>query len=163
MTVVILIQVFFRYVIYLPVPWTEELARYLMVWMGMLGSAAALRQGRHLGVRVLVERLPQGVYDRLVAPLVQVIMAGFLGILLWHGVVFLRLNADQNSPAMELSMLWPYLALPVGAGMMILDLVADMLEDHWPTAQGSRANLAAGTLAAEASREACSRREGRDA
>jgi C4-dicarboxylate transporter DctQ subunit len=154
MTLVILIQVFFRYVVYLPVPWTEELARYLMVWMGMLGAVAALRQGRHIGVRVLVERLPKGTYDYVV-PLVQAAEIGFLLLLGWQGWEFMSFNLGQNSPAMEVPMLIPYAAIPIGCLMMALNVAADILQDRWPTDQGSDANIAAGTLAPGVNPGAC--------
>lgn len=154
MTLVILLQVFFRYVVYLPVPWTEELARYLMVWMGMLGAVAALRQGRHIGVRVLVERLPAGTYDRVV-PLVQAAEIGFLLILAWQGWEFMSFNLGQNSPALEIPMIVPYTAIPLGCLMMALNVVADILQDRWPTSQGSDANIAAATLAPKVFGPAC--------
>ncbi len=154
MTLVILIQVFFRYVVFLPVPWTAELALYLMVWMGMLGAVAALRQGRHIGVRVLVERLPSGAYG-LVVPFVQAAEIGFLAVLAWQGWEFMTFNLSQNSPAMEIPMLIPYAAIPVGCLMMALNVVADILQDRWPTDQGSDANIAAGTLAPGVSVGSC--------
>ncbi|KMY67653.1 hypothetical protein AAU61_07035 [Desulfocarbo indianensis] len=154
MTLVILVQVFFRYAVYMPVPWTEELARYLMVWMGMLGAVAALRQGSHIGVRVLVERLPSGAYDYAV-PLVQAAEIGFLLLLCWQGWDFMEMNLGQNSPAMEIPMIIPYTAIPLGCLMMSLNVLADILQDRWPTSQGSDANIAAGTLAPKALGQAC--------
>lgn len=147
MTVVILLQVFFRFVVYVPFPWSEECARYLMIWMGMLGSVVALRQGRHIGVRVLVEKLPGRTYD-LVAPLIQLSMILFLAVIFREGITLALFNSTQNSPAMEIPMLIPYLAIPAGAGMMILGLFADILQDRFPTAEGSDANIAAETLTA---------------
>ena len=47
---------------------SEEIARFSMCWLAMLGSAVALRQGRHLGVRILVDHLPAGIYDKYLAP-----------------------------------------------------------------------------------------------
>ncbi len=145
MTVVIVLQVFFRFVIYVPMPWSEELARYVMIWMGLLGSVVALRHGRHIGVRVLVERLPKGVYDH-VAIFLQLVMIVFLLILAQKGWELGAINAIQLSPAMELSMQIPYLSIPVGSVLMALVLFSDMLEDRWPTPAGSHANLAATVL-----------------
>jgi len=155
MTLIILLQVFFRFVYYVPFPYSEELARYLMIWMAMFGSVIALRHGKHIGVRVLVERLPEGIYDNFAVPLVQVCMVVFLAILAWQGWDLSMRNAMQMSPSMELSMRWPYLAVPVGALMMILDIVADMLQDRFPTSAGSTANIAAVSLASEYE-QACS-------
>ena len=127
MTGTILIQIFFRFVIYRPVPWSEELARYLMVWMGMLGSVIALRRGRHIGVTFLVERLC-GWQRKGVVGLVQLTLLGFLAIICWEGWGLALFNAQQLSAAMEISMSIPYLASPVGAAMMMVELAAQMLQ-----------------------------------
>jgi TRAP-type C4-dicarboxylate transport system permease small subunit len=146
MTVLILSQVFCRYVLGSSMSWSEEAARYLMVWMGSLGAVVGLRQGRHIGVRALVERLPGDTYDRYLVPLVQSVMIAFLAYLFWQGVELAQFNWDQLSPALEIPMLIPYASVPAGAAMMMLDVVADMLQDHWPTPAGSQANIAAVVL-----------------
>ncbi len=84
MSVVVLMQVFFRFVIYMPFPWSEEIARYLMIWMGMLGSFVALRKGRHIGVTFLVERLPKGL-NRVLTPLIQLALIAFLAVIAVQG------------------------------------------------------------------------------
>ena len=133
MTFTILIQIFFRFVVYQPVPWSEELARYLMIWMGMLGSVVALRKGRHIGVNFLVEKLP-GRVRQFTVRLVRLVIIGFLAIIGWEGLGLAVFNAPQLSAAMEISMTIPYLAIPVGATMMIIDLIADIFQDYFPTA-----------------------------
>jgi C4-dicarboxylate transporter DctQ subunit len=132
MTFTILIQIFVRFVVYRPVPWSEELARYLMIWMGMLGSVVALRKGRHIGVTFLVEKLPCRIHQFTVR-LVRLIIIGFLAIIGWEGLGLAIFNAPQLSAAMEISMTIPYLAIPVGATMMIVDLIADIFQEYFPT------------------------------
>lgn len=131
MTLLILLQVFFRFVIYVPFPWSEECARYLMIWMGMLGSVIALRKQRHIGVMFFVEKLPR-IPEKTVQTLVMIGMAVFLGILCWQGVQFAMFNADQISPAMEISMMIPFSAIPAGCIMMILVIGANLLEMYFP-------------------------------
>jgi TRAP-type C4-dicarboxylate transport system permease small subunit len=135
MTVLILLQVFFRFVIYLPFPWSEECARYLMIWMGMLGSVIALQQGRHIGVTFFMEKFPTSL-QKPARALTQAGMILFLGILCWQGILFSLFNADQMSPAMEIPMIIPFGAIPVGSAMMILVVVADMLDLVFPGSQG---------------------------
>ncbi len=113
MTVLILFQVFFRFVIYVPFPWSEECARYLMIWTGMLGSVIALEKQRHIGVTFLVEKLPRHL-ESMAFVLVQAGMALFLAVFCWQGIRFAGFNADQASPAMEISMLIPFSAIPAG-------------------------------------------------
>ena len=149
MSLIIFLQVFFRFVVYVPFPWSEECARYMMVWMAMLGSVVALRWGRHIGVRVLVEKIPGQGYDRFIVPLVQVGMIVFLVILVRQGINLMALNMYQRSPAMEVPMFIPYLSLPIGALMMIVDIIADMFQDRFPTSAGSNANIATPAFGAD--------------
>lgn len=146
MSLVIFLQVIFRFVIYVPFPWSEECARYMMVWMAMLGSVVALRWGRHIGVRILVEKIPNQGYDRYIVPFVQLSLIVFLIVLGKQGINLAVFNMHQRSPAMEIPMFIPYLALPVGCLMMTVDIVADMLQDRFPTPAGSNANIATPAL-----------------
>ncbi|MFO7737897.1 MAG: TRAP transporter small permease [Desulfatiglandaceae bacterium] len=145
MTLTILLQIFFRFVIYRPVPWSEEAARYLMIWMGMLGSVVALRRGRHIGVTSLVDSLPEKV-SGIIVYLVRLVMIGFMAIIGWEGFGLAVFNYPQLSAAMEITMTIPYLAIPVGAVMMIVDLVAELLHEHFPTPVGERTKLATAVL-----------------
>ncbi len=126
MTLLILLQVFFRFVIYVPFPWSEEAARYLMIWMGMLGSVVALEKGRHIGVDFFMDKLPS-LFQRPLRLLVQVVMGGFLGLLFRQGVELCIYNYDQQSPAMEISMLIPFSAIPMGCALMVLVVFKQIL------------------------------------
>ena len=145
MTIIILIQIFFRFVIYRPVPWSEEAARYLMIWLGMLGSVVALRKGRHIGVTALVDALPRRI-SGIIVYVVRLTMIGFMGIIGWEGVKLAVFNYPQLSAAMEISMMIPYMAIPVGAFMMIVDLVAELLHELFPTPAGKKTRLASAAL-----------------
>jgi len=142
MTLATLGQVFCRITHLFTFQTSEEIARFSMCWLAMLGSAAALRQGRHLGVRVLVERLPSGVYDKYLAPLIQLVMLAFFIMVVVKGWAFAMRGAGQISPALELPMMYPYLCLPVGGAIMALSVVSDMLQDRFPTEAGSNACIA---------------------
>ncbi|WP_446424367.1 TRAP transporter small permease [Mailhella sp.] len=155
MTVSTLGQVFCRHTQLFLFESSEEIARFSMCWLAMLGSAVALRQGRHLGVRVLVDRLPAGVYDRWLAPLIQFVMLAFFVMVMIKGWQFAMRGAYQVSPALMLPMMYPYLCLPVGGALMALSVFADMLQDRFPTEAGSNASIAStimedlGEIAAE--------------
>ncbi len=145
MTIIILIQIFFRFVIYRPVPWSEEAARYLMIWLGMMGSVVALRKGRHIGVTALVDALPVRI-SGVLAYVVRLSMIGFFGIIGWEGFQLAVFNYPQLSAALEITMMIPYLAIPAGATMMIVDLVAELLHELFPTPVGVKTRLASAVL-----------------
>jgi C4-dicarboxylate transporter, DctQ subunit len=136
MSIVIFLQIFFRFVIYLPFPWSEEIARYLMVWMGFLGASVALRHGRHIGVTILVDKLP-GRMRTPIRGVVQVAMIGFLVVVAKEGFALAVFNASQRSPALEIPMFFPYLAIPTGALLMILDIAAGLIHQFYPTSAGT--------------------------
>lgn len=114
-------QVFGRYVLGKAPSWTEELTRFLLVWMTMLGSAAALRHGGHITVTFLVEMLNpfwQGVF----LVIRDVFLVAAAGIFVFFGTKFANLNGAQESAALEIPMMIPYAALPA-CGFLILLIV----------------------------------------
>jgi len=119
MSVIILLQVFLRYVVKASLPWSEELARYLMVWIGMLGASLALSQGRHVGVTFVVD-WARGLPKRLLAGCALLLVLGFLGLMLTQGIILVSNIWQQRSPAMNLPMVIPYAAVPLGALFMIV-------------------------------------------
>lgn len=126
-------QVIGRYVFSRAPGWTEELSRFLMLWLTMLGSAAALRSGSHLSVTSLVDALPPRVLAWALA-LRDAALVGAAGLLVWYGFLFARLNSAQESAAMDIPMTVPYAALPVGAALIIvMVLLARLLGAPFPT------------------------------
>lgn len=145
MSLAIFFQIIFRFVIYVPFPWSEEFARYLMIWMGMLGSVVALRHGRHIGVSILVEQFPAALQKWVVTG-TQLAMIGFLSIVAKEGWTMAVFNASQRSPSMEVPMFYPYLAIFAGALLMIIELTAGILHTFFPTEAGIKRDMVSSTL-----------------
>jgi TRAP-type C4-dicarboxylate transport system permease small subunit len=117
-------QVFGRYVLSHAPSWSEELARYLMVWLTMLGSAAVLRAGGHITVTTLTDALPPAL-QRVVLAVRDAALVSACGVLAWWGTGYAVLNGAQESAGMEIPMSIPYAALPVGAALIaVLVLLA---------------------------------------
>ena len=119
MSVIVILQVFFRYVIKGSLPWSEESARYLMIWLGFLGASRAFRQDRHIGMNVLVQSLPR-TPKRIITFVMRLSAAGLLVFLAYLGFSILPGVAPERTPALNISLAWIYLAIPVG---MILSAV----------------------------------------
>lgn len=139
-SLIVFLQVLLRFTVQIPFPWSEEGARYLMIWMGMIGSAVAIRHARHIGVTLLVDHLPDSI-QRGILLIVESAMVFFLVVLVKEGLKLSIKNFSQLSPAMDLPMFYPYLAVPVGAALMILELVAGMLHEFFPTVAGNRRQI----------------------
>ena len=126
-TVVTFLQVFTRYVMSDPLIWTEELARYLFVWITLVGGAAAVRSRGHFGLDILRRfapplRTPLGALSTL-------IVFAFLGLLFYTGILETRQASTQISFALGVHLHWAYLAIPVGAGLALWHVIA-----HWAEA-----------------------------
>jgi TRAP-type transport system small permease protein len=112
-------QVFGRYVLSHAPSWSEELARYLMVWLTMLGSAAVVRAGGHITVTTLTDALPPAL-QRVVLAVRDAALVSTCGVLAWWGTGYAALNGAQESAGMEIPMSIPYAALPVGAALIVV-------------------------------------------
>lgn len=119
MVVAICYQVFGRYVLNHAPGWTEEVARFLMVWITMLASAAVLRGNGHIAVTVLADALPSP-FREIVAWLRDAVILVMAGALAWYGYAFAEIGGRRDSAALEISMYWPYLAIPLGGALMAL-------------------------------------------
>ncbi len=108
-------QVVTRFVLKDPSSWTEELATYLMIWVGLLGSAVALRRGAHLGIDYFVGKL-QPVPHLATQALVYLCVTAFaVSVLLIGGVqlVVETFELGQVAPATGLRLGYVYLAVPI--------------------------------------------------
>jgi TRAP-type C4-dicarboxylate transport system permease small subunit len=119
MACVVFAEVLFRYALMLPLFWTEEFARYCLVWSSLLGAGVALKRGEHIAVTFFVDRIPGGMAPQA-ALLVSIFIALFLIVILWGGVHLVILTRHQLSPAMRIPMAWPYLAIPISSLIMLL-------------------------------------------
>ena len=125
LTAVTFAQVVTRYLLGDPLIWSEEAARYLFVWVSMIGAALALREGGHFGLDLLIRPMPQ--LKPVLGPLVILVMVMFLVILLKTGIHETRLASMQFAMTFPMRMQWAYLALPVGAGLMLFHIAVHVI------------------------------------
>lgn len=120
--------VVFRYVIGRALPWSEEYARFAMVWMGLLGASMALIRNEHVAIEYFVSRMPPPV--RVLAMMVsRVLMALFLFYATMHGSRMVLNAGTQVSPGLGISMAWPLLSIPVSSLIMLVQLILHTIDD----------------------------------
>ena len=123
-TIVTFLQVFTRYVTENPLIWTEEVARYLFVWITLIGGAAAVRTHGHFGLDILRRYAPP-LRTALGAVTMLVVFAFFV-LLFYTGILETRQAATQLSPGLQVTMHWAFLAIPIGAALALWHILA-----HW--------------------------------
>ena len=115
-------QIFTRFVIKSPSSFTEELARFLLIWIGILGAAYAVRTRAHLGIDILTQKL-KGKRKRSVLILVYslvILFAFFVMIVGGLNLVNITFTLNQISAAMGLKMGYIYLVLPLSGALIII-------------------------------------------
>ncbi|WP_044895262.1 TRAP transporter small permease [Bacillus alveayuensis] len=127
MSGVISIQVFSRFILHNSIEWSEELARYLMIWLVFLAASLALRKHKLIGVEALTERLTPNV-KRIFKTVVHIVNIGFFIVLMMYGMDMLEHVKMQQSPAMKIPMVYAYAAIPVGAFLMMMNSIAVLIE-----------------------------------
>lgn len=126
MFITIMLEVIFRYVVDNPAFWTEELARYLMFYMVLLGSAIALREERHPSLTFIIESFP-GRFRKGWKMLLDSIVCVVLLVMLKEGYLMAVDEMIMKTPALRISFFWIYLAFPIGTVLMILQLIVKYL------------------------------------
>jgi TRAP-type C4-dicarboxylate transport system permease small subunit len=130
-------QVVARFVLSQPSTWTEEVMRRLLIWMVMLGTVVAFRRGALVSVDLML-RSSRGAFRHAVQGFITLTSLAFLGVLLWFGIDLVVRVRFQTFASMELSMGWAYAALPVGAALCIVSVLAhhlDPINEELETAQ----------------------------
>lgn len=104
-------------------PWTEEVSRYLMIWIVFLGAAVAARSGKLIGVEFIVHALPAslGRFVKYVALVLSMVFYILLCVVGWQWIEFGR---SQSSPVLEIPISVVNLAMAAGGLMMLLNTVA---------------------------------------
>jgi len=120
--VLVIAQILSRYVIKISAPWTEEAARYLMIWMALLAAGIAFQKGEHFNIDFVTSRLRAKTQRKIVLFTGLLTFIFILAIILW-GVPFAILGFFTVSPGLEITMFLPYLAVPVAGGVMMLNLI----------------------------------------
>ena len=121
--VVVNLGVFYRYVLSSGLPWSEEIPKFGMVWMGFIGTSMALRRDQHIGFYAVMERLPDKI--QLVFKLISdLLILFFLIMLIWWGF-FLAFTIGPYSvtPQLNISYFWLLQIVPISGILMALQLI----------------------------------------
>lgn len=122
MFVLVFTNVVTRYGFGFSIAWAEEVASFLMIWVTFLGAGLALREGRHVAIDLLQDRLPERARRALRLALALVILA-FLALLAWLGVQFVLFGWRSVTFVTQIPRGIPYLAVPLGCAMFALHLL----------------------------------------
>lgn len=129
-SILVFIQVVLRYAFNISLVWSEEIARYLIIWFILIGSSIAVREKAHASVDAVVEFLPL-LPKRIFSILANLTGIVFCFVLIWSGwtTVTTVIEFGNVTPAIGLPMAIPYLSLPVGGGLMLIRFLQLLVDD----------------------------------
>lgn len=128
MSLIIVLQVFFRYVLNNSLSWSEELARYLFIWMIYIGISYGVKLDKHICVDAVYTFMPKKI-KRGYAIVAYVLFLIFAVAIVYYGimVVGMQVSSGQMSPAMGIPMQYIYAAPVVGMTLTVIRLVQKII------------------------------------
>jgi len=126
MIAVITLQIVSR-VFFDAVSWSEELARYLLVWTSFLGAAMAWQRGRHIAVDFVVDAMP-GRLRLAVKAMAIVVSIAFFALIIHYGIRFMQMQSFQVSASLRIPIRYVFAVIPLTAVLMLYYSLLDLIE-----------------------------------
>lgn len=134
-TLLVLMNVFLRYFMNTGIYWSEEVATMCFVWCIFVGSASAYKNGAHLGVDILVKKLPK--WSRaIVKILVDILLIAINGYILYLSIKFVSTSYQKPTAVLAISSAWVSSSLIVGFGLTTIYAIRDLVKDIVKTVKG---------------------------
>lgn len=114
----------------LPLKWTftEELARYLMIWMALLAVSCGICHREHIGMLVVFERFPPAMRKWLAVSF-DLIAFGFFAIILVYGLGFVERGFSRFTMINGIPKAYPFMGVPLAAGLACIQLLLVAVHD----------------------------------
>jgi TRAP-type C4-dicarboxylate transport system permease small subunit len=131
----VLLQVASRYVLANTVSFTDELAGFLLIWVGMAGAAYLTGQGQHLAITYIKDKVKQSSQKWMDIAIQFSILIFAIGVLIIGGIwlVYTRFFLGQVSASMEISLGYIYMIVPI-SGLLIafysIDNILKKVKEH---------------------------------
>ncbi len=128
MAFIVALQVFCRYTLNYSLFWSEELARYLLVWLSFLGATVAYYRKIHPGIDILTSTLTQK-FSKISRVLVHFISITLFVVMIYHGTEFAYFIRAQISPALAIPKWIIFLVIPVSGTIFLLHCLHFLIEE----------------------------------
>lgn len=129
-TVLVFVQVFTRYVMKIPLPWSEEIARYMFLWLTWVGASFATKERKHVNIDVIYQKLPRAGQKTCIV-LSTLIWLAFVCIMVYISVKLTASVASGGQIAVGSGIrMWiPYASIPTGMILMLFRLIQNCVHD----------------------------------
>jgi TRAP-type C4-dicarboxylate transport system permease small subunit len=122
MVVAVFLQVLFRFFLDQPLAWTEELARYLLIWITFLGSAYAMAIKAHIGTEY-IQKFLSPLMNKIILALAAVLSILFFIVMVHQGYLLSARSMTQTSPTLLVPMGYIYMVIPISGVLLIMNVL----------------------------------------
>jgi TRAP-type C4-dicarboxylate transport system permease small subunit len=131
LAIIVFLQFFTRYILNDSLSWTEEIARYGLMWLAFIGGAVVTRKKSHIAVELLSNLMKPSPLRSALLALVDFITLGFMGLLVYFSVTIIERMHAQTMTVFELPMSIVYGGVGLGCFMML----ARQIQNVWRNAR----------------------------
>lgn len=129
LVIAVFLQVIFRFILHQPLAWTEELARYCLVWLTFLGAAFAMSTKAHIGMEVFVNLFAIPIRKALYV-LATIASLAFFLLMVVQGYDLSVKSMSQLSPVLRIPMGVIYAVLPLSGFILIVNMASQFTKDY---------------------------------
>jgi TRAP-type C4-dicarboxylate transport system permease small subunit len=123
MTLAVLVGVFYRYVLDLPLSWPEEVSRYLMIWGASLAISLGIKSDEHVGLTVLMDRLKSSGARTFLRAITYLLVMVFQLVFFWYSLQMVKDARYMQTLSLGITMILPYAAMPVSMVFSVVQLL----------------------------------------
>ncbi|MDK2801009.1 MAG: TRAP-type transport system small permease protein [Clostridiales bacterium] len=129
MVIIVFMQVIFRYVFQNSLSWSEEVARYIFVWLVFLGAGYVLGQNAHVNLDAVVTRLPK-TFRLILSKVNAILLFAYSFIITRYGFELFKVGMRQRSSALQIPMHIIYIVLPVSGVLLMFYSIYKLFYDE---------------------------------
>ncbi|MGI6732643.1 MAG: TRAP transporter small permease [Anaerovoracaceae bacterium] len=116
---IIFFQVIMRYVFNNSLPWSEELGKFLFVWLSWLGISIGHRRREHIKITMLVDKVPYTL-QKVFEAVTELVLIIICAVVIYYGVLMIGIQINIPYAGIKISTAWGYLSLVLGCFIFIL-------------------------------------------
>ncbi len=130
-----------RYVIPVQMTFTEELARYIMIWMALIAVSSGISHREHIGVLVLFERFP-APFRKWLAVAFDILAFGFFALIFFYGIGMVERGFGRFTMIEGIPKAYPFMGVPLAGALACIQLLLVAIHDFFSEAGVTAADRA---------------------
>lgn len=128
MVIFIFLQIIMRFIVGHSLVWSEELGKFIFVWLSWLGISIGERRNEHIKITLLTDRLSPKL-QKIFEIIAYLILLAILAVIIYYAVILVDFQWKVKYAGIKISTSWGYLSLVLGCGFMVLRILAVLYRD----------------------------------